>query len=133
MLRRWSAITLLVVLSACAGPAGTGPLFQDGFDDARNGWTLTSNTQAQVKISGGQLIITVNRLDALAWTIAAGKSFGDFTLSVDATPLARPDDSDYGVIVRHVDDNNFYRFEISGDGYFNIQKRIKGKWDHLIP
>lgn len=124
-------LTILVLVPACA-PRASSP-FRDSFDDARNGWTLLQNTQADIAVGGGQLSIAVRQPDSLAWSVAAGKTFGDFTLDVDATPLAGPDDNDYGVIVRHVDDDNFYRFEISSDGYYNIQKRQKGNWEKLIP
>lgn len=131
-MRRWLiALTLLALISACS-PSAAAP-FTDSFDDTRNGWTLVHNNQADILTEGGQLRVTVKQPDSLAWSIAAGKTFDRFTLDVDATPLAGPDDNDYGVIVRHVDDDNFYRFEISGDGYFNVQKRQKGKWEKLIP
>jgi len=130
-MRLWSLVlVLLILISGCA--PGAAPPFADSFDDARNNWTLASSDQADILIEGGQLRITVKQPDSLAWSIAAGKTFDDFTLDVDAAPLAGPQDNDYGVIVRHVDDENFYRLEISGDGYFNAQKRIKGKWEKLI-
>jgi len=130
-MRYWTILlSSLLLISACAPSAPQS--FRETFDDAHNGWTLVQNNQAEIAIGGGQLRITVKQPDSLAWSVAAGKTFGDFTLDVDATPLAGPDDNDYGVIVRRVDDNNFYRFEISGDGYFNIQKRQKGKWQKLV-
>jgi len=130
-MRYWIILlSSLLLASACAPSAPQS--FRETFDDARNGWTLVQNNQAEIAIGGGQLRITVKQPDSLAWSVAAGKTFGDLTLDVDATPLAGPDDNDYGVVVRRVDDDNFYRFEISGDGYYNIQKRQKGKWQKLI-
>ncbi len=127
-------LILLTLASACApGPLGVSPPFADSFDDTRNAWTLMHNNQADMTIEGGLLRLTILQPDSLAWSVATGKTFDDFTLDVDATPLAGPDDNDYGVIVRHMDDDNFYRFEISSDGYFNVQKRQKGKWEKLIP
>jgi len=123
-------LIIVALLSACA-PGASLP-FRESFDDARNGWTLTQSSQAEIAIGGGQLSIAVKQPDSLAWSVAAGKTFDDFTLDVDATPLSGPDDNDYGVIVRHVDDEDFYRFEISGDGYYNVQKRQKGKWEKLV-
>ncbi len=123
-------LIIVALLSACA-PGASLP-FRESFDDARNGWTLTQSSQAEIAIGGGQLSIAVNQPDSLAWSVAAGKTFDDFTLDVDATPLSGPDDNDYGVIVRHLDDEDFYRFEISGDGYYNVQKRQKGKWEKLV-
>jgi hypothetical protein len=124
-------LTILALVSACA-PRASLP-FRESFDDARNGWTLIQNSQADIAIGGSQLRIAVKQPDSLTWSVAAGKTFDDFALDVDATPLAGPDDNDYGVIVRHVNDSNFYRFEISSDGYYNVQKRQKGLWEKLIP
>ena len=134
-MRRWLiTLILLALMSACApGPRRGSTPFADSFDDPRTGWTLIHNNQADMTIEGGQLRIAIQQPDSLAWSVATGRAFDYFTLEVDATPLAGPDDNDYGVIVRHVDDDNFYRFEISGDGYFNAQKRQKGKWEKLIP
>jgi len=131
-MRLWSILLVnLVLLSACASDS-TLP-FRESFDDNRNEWKLLRGSQAEIDISGGQLLITVKQPDALAWSVAAGKTFDNFTLDVDATPVAGPEDNDYGVIVRHVDDYNFYRFEISSDGYYNVQKRHKSKWEKLMP
>jgi hypothetical protein len=129
-MRRWIITLILALLSACA-PTASLP-FRENFDDARNGWTLTQTSLAEIALGGGQLRVNVKEVDSLAWSVAAGKTFDDFTLEVDATPLAGPDDNDYGVIVRRVDDDNFYRLEISGDGYYNVQKREKGQWQKLI-
>jgi len=128
------ALTMFIGLAACTlgTPSASAP-FQDRFDDAQHGWTLVQNNQASITIRQGQLQIVVHQPDSLAWSVARDKSFADLTLDVDATPLAGPDDNDYGVIVRHVDDKNFYRFEISSDGYYNVQKRVKGKWEKLAP
>jgi len=129
-MRYWIILLSSLLLTSACAPAAPQS-FHETFDDARNGWTLVQNNQAEIAIGGGQLRITVKQPDSLAWSVAAGKTFGDFTLDVDATSLAGPNDNDYGVIVRRVDDDNFYRFEISADGYFNIQKRQKGQWQKL--
>ena len=110
-----TTLVLLTLASACTpSPLPVSSPFADSFDDARNGWTLIHNNQADMTIEGGLLRLAILQPDSLAWSVAMGKIFDDFTLDVDATPLAGPDDNDYGVIVRHVDDDNFYRFEISG-------------------
>lgn len=126
-------LILLMLTCACAfaGQPTAAP-FQDTFDDNRNNWTLTQSSQAEIAIVGGQLRIAVSRPESLAWSRAAGKTYDNFTLEVDATPLGGPDDNDYGAIVRRVDDENFYRFDISSDGFYNIQKRSQGKWEKLV-
>ncbi len=127
------AFAVLILLSACA-PArqeGTQP-FEDQFTSASGGWTLARGSQADIAIGGGRLTITVKQPDSIAWSVASGRMFDNFVLEVDAVPLAGPADNDYGVVVRHVDEDNFYRFDISGDGYYNVQKRVKGQWQPLV-
>ncbi len=128
------ALALLICVSACA-PAnpGTSLPFEETFADARNGGALMFDNQAEIMIGGNQMRIHVKQPDSLAWSVAALRQFDNFSLDIDVQQLAGPADNDYGVIVRHVDDANFYRFEISGDGYFNVQKREKGQWKPLVP
>ena len=64
----------------------------------------------------------------MAWSVPRDKRFGDFVLDVDATQVDGPNDNSYGVIFRYVDDRNFYRLDISGDGYFAVFKYKDGKW-----
>jgi hypothetical protein len=37
----------------------------------------------------------------------------------------------YGVLVRIKDRDNFYRFSVSGDGYYMVDKRTGGEWELL--
>lgn len=82
----------------------------------------------------GRLHITVLK-DAYVAAVALPKGtvFGDFTISVEAAKESGPDDGDYGVILRQIDDNNYYRFRISGDGYYGFDKLQNGNWMELVP
>jgi hypothetical protein len=66
------------------------------------------------------------------WSLA-GERLEDFVLEVETTQLAGPDDNDYGVILRHQDDANFYSFEISGDGYYTFTKLVDDELLEIIP
>ncbi len=124
-------IVSMIILGACSGlsvPASSLPYTTD-FADAGQ-WTQTSNRQADLYIQEGQLHIMIKQPDTLAWS-AAGLALSDFTFEVDAAPLEGPDDNGYGLVVRRVDDDNFYSLQISGDGYFIVQKRAKGQWINL--
>ena len=123
-------IAVCAILVACNAQPPTLPTaFTSGFDDWGQ-WTQTSSRQAAIEVKDNQLHITLKQPDTLAWS-AAGLVLKDFTLEVDATPLEGPDDNGYGLIARRVDDENFYSFLISGDGYFIVQKRAKGQWSKL--
>jgi len=66
----------------------------------------------------GSCASPIKLADSLAWSVAAGKTFDDFTLDVRRHGRWQaPDDNDYGVCRPAMDDQNFYRFEIMQDGY----------------
>lgn len=87
-----------------------------------------------VACKAGRVHITVLK-DAYVAAVALPKGtlFGDFTLGVEATQESGPDDGDYGVIIRQVDDNNYYRFRITGDGSYGFDKLQNGNWIELVP
>jgi hypothetical protein len=127
----FTLVILSIALAACSSPpAPTSSLpYETGFDSAGQ-WMQVANRQADISVQESQLHIVVKQPDTLAWSVA-GLGLADFTLDVDATPLDGPDDNGYGVIARRADDENLYSFQVSGDGYFVIQKRIKGNWTNL--
>ena len=53
--------------------------------------------------------------------------FDDFILNVDARLVSGLNSNYYGLIFRHKDDDNFYRFLVRGDGYYFIGKRLNGE------
>jgi hypothetical protein len=120
----WFFVALLAVfgLVACVGSGdgkGDSAAFSDDFDTPGD-WRIISDPEVEIAYADGGLSIEVKVIDRVAWTVA-GRQFEDAVVSVDATPVGGPDDNAYGLVVRHVDDRNFYRFEISGDGFFAVQ------------
>ncbi len=128
----WSSLLLLVGLIACSGaPALTALPYTDTFDDPSRGWKTVNDPAIQIQYEDGALHFQIAELDQIAWSTPKDKRFSDFILDVDATQVEGPDDNGYGVIVRYVDDRNFYRMDISGDGYFDVLKYKAGKWMKL--
>jgi hypothetical protein len=115
-----------VALTAC-GPALTPLPYAADFSDA-GGWKTASDEAIQIGVQDGALQFTIDQLDTIAWSTPQDRRFGDFVLDVDATQVDGPDDNTYGVIFRYQDDRNFYRLDISGDGYFAVFKRKDGAW-----
>jgi hypothetical protein len=106
--------------------------WSDDFSDPSSGWQTESDLSAEVAYYDGKLRIFVKVTNRLAWAFA-GHEFADFHLTVNATQVAGPDDNMYGVLVRIQDRDNFYRFSISGDGYYQVDKRTGGEWELLTP
>ena len=128
-------VTVLIVLAlvACGGggKGGEGTAFSDNFDTPGD-WHTISDPDVEIAYADGGLSIEIKVIDRAAWTVA-GRKFKDAVVSVDATPVGGPDDNAYGLVVRHIDDRSFYRFEISGDGYFAVQAPTDAfGWEFLV-
>ena len=124
-------ILLTTVLLAACGPALTSLPYTDDFSNPNSGWKTVNDPAIKINYQDGALHFNIPELDTLAWSVPKEKRFGDFVLDVDATQVEGPNDNSYGVIFRYVDDRNFYRLDISGDGYFAVFKYKDGKWTKL--
>lgn len=125
-----AALLALMVLGWVLLPAGceggeTDLPWSEDFS-ASGTWQTESDSSAQVAVQGGVLRIFIAVPDQLAWALA-GRNLGDFRLTVEATQVSGPDDNEYGVLVRVQDHSNFYRFSISGDGYYLVSKFVQGQ------
>ncbi len=119
----------LIIFASCGCSSPLTPLpYTDDFSNASSGWKTASDEAIKISVQDGALHFIIDDLDTIAWSTPKDKRFGDFVLDVDATQVAEPNDNTYGVIFRYQDDRNFYRLDISGDGYFAVFKRKDGAW-----
>ena len=129
MNRRWLVVVLVFLLVGCEGAGGQLP-WSDDFSDPASGWQVESDASAKVEYYDGAMRILVQSPNRLAWA-SAGREFSDFHLTVEATQVAGPDDNEYGVLARMQDAKHFYRFSISGDGYYQVSKYDGEAWEPL--
>lgn len=101
-------------------PSG-GVLFKDDFSDPSSGWMQGEDEFGKTEYSDGSFRIHVTS-DLTGKVSIPRLYFKDVIIEVLATKVDGPDDNDYGVICRYQDENNFYFFEISSDGYYSIGK-----------
>lgn len=131
----FSAISL--ILSACdiLPFADTGPdacdsstaLFADDFSGEQNcGWLEYNRSGAVAEIQDGALRISTSSPGEIWWTNPE-RQFDDVIVEVTTEQISGPDDNAYGVICRYQDEENFYLFLISGDGYYAIGKYQSGE------
>lgn len=129
----FGAGVLVMLLSACnlAGSSQDdcsdgGSLFQDDFSGDKNcGWQEYSRGGTVVEISDGSLNMTTSQSGQIWWTNPGGE-FDDVIISTQVRQVSGPDDNAYGVLCRYQDENNYYIFLISGDGYYAIGKYQTG-------
>ena len=125
--KRLLVVALVIFLVACGGEQLP---WSDDFSDPAGGWQAESDASAEVRCYEGVMSLLVKVPNRLAWA-SAGREFSDFRFAVEATQVAGPDDNEYGVLVRMRDADHFYRFSISGDGYYLVSKYDGGAWEVL--
>jgi hypothetical protein len=101
-------------------------LFQDDFSDPKSGWDSSHNEDGVTDYQDGQYRILVNTTNTDVWA-NPGLNFTNTIIEVDATKTGGDDNNDFGVVCRYADDQNFYFFVISSDGYYGIGKIKDGQ------
>ncbi len=117
----------LFVLSACvARPASGQALHVDDFSDPDSGFNRQSDADTITDYVEGEYKIEVFTANLNVWSVA-GPGFTDSIIEVNAHTASGTENNLYGLICRHQDDDNFYFFAISADGYYAIGKLKDGE------
>jgi hypothetical protein len=137
MRARFLSLILLLMavgLAAC-GAAEQEPdacdspemLFFDDFNGEQDcGWALYRRGGGSAAIENSAMQVTVTQPGQLWWT-NPGRAFDDVILSAEARQVSGPNDNAYGLICRYQNEENFYVFLVSGDGYYAIGKYQSGE------
>jgi hypothetical protein len=133
-------IALALVLAACATPTATpaGPgqaatsnpsaqLFSDDFSQDNGLWEVFTEENASAQIINGQLSLSVAAPDSVVVSVLA-LTVTDFDLTLTATFNAGDPANSYGLIFRYLDNANFYRLDLTGDGLRSISRRAQEQW-----
>jgi hypothetical protein len=118
-----AVITIAAFLfTACAAPPGRGAvLYVDDFSNPETGFNRQSDADAVTDYADSQYKIEIFTPNLNVWSVA-GPQFADALVEVNAHTAGGTENNLYGVICRHQDDDNFYFFGISADGYYAIGK-----------
>lgn len=107
-------------------PVPTGEvLFYDDFSDSTSGWDQYSIEDGFTDYADGAYQIRVNKPSYYFWANPY-MDFGDVIIEVDVTKLSGGDDSQFGIVCRHLDINNWYALVATSDGQVAIRKRLQG-------
>jgi len=124
---------LLMGITACSslasntGGAPGSVLFQDDFDATPKGWGTMDRNGGEIAFDYGGLVIKVNLADFMFWTVH-GDEFTDSRIDVDAVLMDGPANDNFGVLCRYQDNQNFYGFLVTHDGYYGIFKMQDGNF-----
>ena len=145
-MRWWAPATsllLILLLIGCRsqpaqqtleGPASADEIiYADDFSPATVGkWQLEGDDRGQSLLVEEQLVIEVNDANTVQYVTLAEQSFTNFALEVDATLLAGSTESTCGVLFRVAGPDQFYRFDITGNGLFMVERYDEGGgWTRL--
>ncbi|MBN2045339.1 MAG: trypsin-like peptidase domain-containing protein [Anaerolineales bacterium] len=111
-------------------PASGQVLFSDDFSDQDTGWAW-SGTDGSISYGNGGLEFKVLSPEVFVYATSGG-GYTDVIVEADTYVLQAAGDSDFGLICRYVDSNNFYGLEISEDGYYSIWKFVNGEYFDLV-
>ena len=99
-------------------------VFEDDFSDPNSGWENSSGDSSAREYLNDEYHISVFSDLWVAWSNLEDK-MDDLMISVD-TRIEKPTGvGDYGIICRLVDNQNYYAFEVSEDGYLRSGKTKK--------
>lgn len=96
-------------------------LYQDDFSDSNSGWPEASDSDKAASYTDGQYLMQAFTASQDVWA-HPGENFTDVSIEVDASKHSGPDNNDYGIICRFVDDSNFYFLIAASDGFQVIGK-----------
>lgn len=129
-----ATITILI-LSACQVSSLTSRffelssgevIFQDDFSNPSSGWVnLIDERYGILDYFDGYYRVEVQGDHQMLWT-GPGMNFSDVRLEADTIKVIGSPDDIFGVVCRGADQDNFYFFVISSDGYYGIGKMING-------
>jgi hypothetical protein len=108
-------------------------ILKETFDDNRNEWQLeeVNGDLASVswKIENGKYQWDTHANEGfIYWTYPSLEPTTDFILSVDAQQIKGPQDGQYGLIFRLLDESNYYLFIIDQNKNYIFQLYKQGEW-----
>jgi len=112
--------------------AGPTALFSDDFSHDTGVWDIFSDANGEVFYENGWLHV-INYTDAPVYTYSiAYQYFADLILEVETKLVDGTDDNWHAVQCRWQDNDNFYVFGVSADGYYLIGKAVDGNGIDLV-
>lgn len=139
-LRRWAMLLVTFsLLVACSEDALVGQdaniLYQDAFNPGETGsWQVEGDALGSTAVLDNQLLIQIDTPTTMQFVTLTEPFFSDFHLTVDARILAGSPQSSYGLLFRMQNATQFYRFDITGDGMYIVERRnADGEWIRFVP
>jgi len=123
-------VTLTSAPTATPPPAPAGRLvFSDDFSDDTD-WYVSQGDDFGFEFVEESYRIYVNLLNAPIWSLR-DQNYSDVSMEVDVERVAGPENGLFGLMCRHVDEDNYYALLVGSDGGFAIGKMDNGEFEYL--
>ncbi|MFN8485595.1 MAG: family 16 glycoside hydrolase [Anaerolineae bacterium] len=106
-------------------------IYADDFTDNKAGWREFSGREGSARVGSGRLDLTVVGPEQDVWTTMRG-NYDDFRAEIDGGLLAGADDTSYGIIFRYQNDDNYYQFDVDGQGSYTLGRIVNGDYEAII-
>lgn len=111
-------------------------LYEEDFDDpASDSWSTFSGEETAVTYEDGGYRMTVDRAEYMVWgNPELELDFSDMVIEVDVRQVEGPLDNNFGLFLYYQesdDQRSYYWFQISADGFYSVDLRLKEEWISL--
>jgi hypothetical protein len=100
-------------------------LLEDDFSDDTTGWEIVNNVYELKGYSSEGYLISINNKGGRSIS-TTGLQFNDVSIKVESHKLTGSNDGYLGIVCRYQDNENYYRFFVTPDGYTGIVKVVNG-------
>ena len=101
-------------------------LLEDDFSNDTTGWEIVNNVYELKGYSSAGYLISINNQGGRSIS-TTGLQFTDSIIQVETRKLTGSSDSYIGIVCRYQDNQNYYRFFVTPDGYTGIVRVVKGE------
>jgi len=115
-------------------PGSGTVLYGDDFSDPGSGWDIYDNGDTEAGYADGGYRLGVYLDNYVTWgNPTPPLALADVQVEVDARAVEGPLDNTFGILVRYQpDDENYYNFQISSDGFYAVDLMQAGEWVSLV-
>jgi hypothetical protein len=116
-------------------PPQTGVLvYEDDFENEDSGWDVYDEDDTDAGYRGGEYGLGVYETDYMTWANPSQDLPANLDMEIETRHVAGPLDNNFGILARYqADDDAFYWFQISSDGYFSVDLKQGQEWTTLVP
>ncbi len=129
---------LVISLVACGGDDAASEdkdvIFRDEFIPGEVGdWLIEGDDIGQTAVVDQQLIISINQPNTMQYVTLQDPAVDNFSLEVEVKQIAGNPESSYGVLARMRGADQFYRFEITSNGLYMVERHnADGTWSQYL-